>query len=104
MDFTLEHDAVVAGEDAQGEIVVRSPRARFALPGRIDITGRRRADRLPRAAACAAAVNTAERIVIPRAAAGSSTSAPQPPRERTRCNCSSASSGGRTFARSTSTP
>lgn len=37
VDFTLEHDAVVAGDDAQGEIVVRSPRARFALPGRIDI-------------------------------------------------------------------
>ena len=37
VDFSLEHDAVVAGDDAQGEIVVRSPRARFALPGRIDI-------------------------------------------------------------------
>ena len=37
VDFTLEHDAVVAGDDAKGEIVVRSPRARFALPGRIDI-------------------------------------------------------------------
>jgi len=37
VDFTLEHDAVVAGQSAQGEITVRSPHARFALPGRIDI-------------------------------------------------------------------
>ena len=37
VDFTLAHDAVVAGEDALGEIVVRSPRSRIALPGRIDI-------------------------------------------------------------------
>jgi len=35
--FVLEHDAVVAGQTAQGKIVVRSPRARLALPGRIDI-------------------------------------------------------------------
>lgn len=37
VDFTLEHDAVVAGQSAEGEIAVRSPHARFALPGRIDI-------------------------------------------------------------------
>ena len=37
VDFSLEHDAVVAGGDAHGEIVVRSPRARLALAGRIDI-------------------------------------------------------------------
>ena len=37
VDFTLEHDAVVAGQDAYGDIVVRSGRSRLALPGRIDI-------------------------------------------------------------------
>lgn len=37
VDFTLEHDAVVAGQDAHGDIVVRSGRSRLALPGRIDI-------------------------------------------------------------------
>lgn len=37
VDFALEHDAVVAGQDAFGDIVVRSPRSRLALPGRIDI-------------------------------------------------------------------
>ena len=37
VDFTLEHDAVVAGQDAYGDIAVRSGRARLALPGRIDI-------------------------------------------------------------------
>jgi uncharacterized protein (DUF58 family) len=37
VEFSLEHDAVVAGHTAHGEIVVRSPKARLALPGRIDI-------------------------------------------------------------------
>jgi len=37
VDFSLEHDAVVAGGDAHGDIVVRSPQARLALAGRIDI-------------------------------------------------------------------
>lgn len=37
VDFGLHHDAVVAGHDAEGEIVVRNERARVALPGRIDI-------------------------------------------------------------------
>lgn len=37
VDFSLAHDAVVAGQDAFGDIVVRSTRARIALPGRIDI-------------------------------------------------------------------
>jgi len=37
VDFGLGHDAVVAGQDAEGEIVVRNPQARVALPGRIDI-------------------------------------------------------------------
>ena len=37
VDFTLEHDAVVAGQEALGDIVVRSGRSRIALPGRIDI-------------------------------------------------------------------
>ena len=38
VDFTLEHDAVVAGHDAYGDFVVRSPRARISLPGRIQVT------------------------------------------------------------------
>ena len=38
VDFTLEHDAVVAGQDAYGDFVVRSPRARISLPGRIQVT------------------------------------------------------------------
>ncbi|WP_430868071.1 DUF58 domain-containing protein [Demequina aurantiaca] len=37
VDFGLGHDAVVAGQDAAGEIVVRNPHSRLALPGRIDI-------------------------------------------------------------------
>ncbi|MGC4175297.1 DUF58 domain-containing protein [Demequina sp.] len=37
VDFTLQHDAVVAGQDAHGAIAVRSGRSRLALPGRIDI-------------------------------------------------------------------
>jgi len=37
VEFSLEHDAVVAGQAALGEIVVRSPHSRLALPGRIDI-------------------------------------------------------------------
>ena len=37
VDFTLEHEAVVAGQEANGDIVVRSGRSRLALPGRIDI-------------------------------------------------------------------
>jgi len=37
VDFALEHDSVVAGDDAFGDFVVRSPRLRIALPGRIDI-------------------------------------------------------------------
>lgn len=37
VDFSLGHDAVVAGTDAQGEIVVSNPRARLALPGRVDV-------------------------------------------------------------------
>lgn len=37
VDFGLGHDAVVAGHDVEGEIVVRNPQARVALPGRIDI-------------------------------------------------------------------
>lgn len=37
VDFSLEHDAVVVGEEARGEIVVRNPRARLALPGRVDV-------------------------------------------------------------------
>jgi uncharacterized protein (DUF58 family) len=38
VDFTLEHDAVVAGNDAFGDFVVRGTHARLALPGRIDVT------------------------------------------------------------------
>ncbi|MFW7414881.1 DUF58 domain-containing protein [Demequina sp. SO4-18] len=37
VDFDLSHDAVVAGTDAEGEIVVRNTRARLALPGRVDV-------------------------------------------------------------------
>ncbi|WP_062210441.1 DUF58 domain-containing protein [Demequina oxidasica] len=37
VDFGLGHDAVVAGQAAEGEIVVRNQQARVALPGRIDI-------------------------------------------------------------------
>ncbi len=37
VDFALEHDAVVAGQEAFGDFVVRSPRAGIALPGRIQI-------------------------------------------------------------------
>ncbi len=37
VDFQLSHDAVVAGEDAEGEIVVRNSQARLALPGRVDV-------------------------------------------------------------------
>ncbi len=37
VDFSLGHDAVVAGTDAEGEIVVRNPHARLALPGRVDV-------------------------------------------------------------------
>ena len=37
VDFTLRHEAVVAGTDADGEIVVTNPNARLALPGRVDV-------------------------------------------------------------------
>ncbi|MDN4480578.1 DUF58 domain-containing protein [Demequina muriae] len=37
VDFRLSHDAVVAGDDAEGEIVVRNTQARLALPGRVDV-------------------------------------------------------------------
>lgn len=37
VDFGLGNDAVVAGHDVDGEIVVRNQNARVALPGRIDI-------------------------------------------------------------------
>ena len=37
VDFQLSHDAVVAGNDAEGEIVVRNTQARLALPGRVDV-------------------------------------------------------------------
>jgi uncharacterized protein (DUF58 family) len=37
VDFSLGHDAVVAGSEAPGEIVVSNPRARIALPGRVDV-------------------------------------------------------------------
>lgn len=37
VDFSLEQDAVVAGQDAKGRIVVSNPRARVALPGRVDV-------------------------------------------------------------------
>lgn len=37
VDFSLKHDAVVAGTQAHAEIVVRNPASRVALPGRIDI-------------------------------------------------------------------
>jgi len=38
VDFTLEHDAVVAGHQAFGDFVVRGTHARIVLPGRIDVT------------------------------------------------------------------
>ncbi|WP_082096023.1 DUF58 domain-containing protein [Demequina flava] len=37
VDFRLLHDAVVAGHDAQAEIVVRNQRSRLALPGQVDV-------------------------------------------------------------------
>ncbi|WP_062070655.1 DUF58 domain-containing protein [Demequina sediminicola] len=37
VDFRLLQDAVVAGHDAQAEIVVRNQRSRVALPGQVDV-------------------------------------------------------------------
>lgn len=37
VDLTLAHERVVAGDDVQGEIVVRNDGHRLALPGRLDI-------------------------------------------------------------------
>lgn len=37
VEFTLESDAVVVGNDAQGEIVVNNAGTRIALPGRVDV-------------------------------------------------------------------
>ncbi|MDE0572062.1 DUF58 domain-containing protein [Demequina sp. B12] len=37
VDFALLQDAVVAGDDARAEIVVRNQRTRVALPGQVDV-------------------------------------------------------------------
>lgn len=37
VDFRLLHDAVVAGHDAEAEIVVRNRHSRLALPGQVDV-------------------------------------------------------------------